>query len=205
MPKIVDWDARRDDVLEAAWRVIARDGYAKMTIRRIALEAGFSHGVLNHYFDNKHDILMSALLLCHQRVRERTRKHSEGLEGFEALRVAMLEALPLDPARELEAKIEVSFWHEVLGNPELADVQAKEIERLWGRIYGLLEEARGLGQLRPDLRLEVATDQLLIMIDGISAKCVMNPDRIPPSRQLELLDAQLATFRAELPVESSRD
>jgi AcrR family transcriptional regulator len=205
VPKIVDWDARRDDVLEAAWRVMARDGYAKTTIRRIALEAGFSHGVLNHYFDNKHDILMSALLLCHQRVRERTRKHSEGLEGLDALRVAMLEALPLDSARALEAKIEVSFWHEVLGNPELADVQAKEIERLWGRIYGLLEEARGLGQLRPDLRLEDATDQLLIMIDGISAKCVMHPDRIPPSRQLALLDAQLATLRSEQQAAVSRD
>jgi AcrR family transcriptional regulator len=196
VPKIVDWEVRRDDVLEAAWRVIARDGYAKTTIRRIALEAGYSHGVLGHYFDNKRDILVSALLLCHQRVRERTTERSEGLIGFDALRVAMLEALPLDSARELEAKIEVSFWHQVLGNQQLAQIQANEFDQLWGRIHGLLQEAQDLGQLRHGLNLEEATDELLILIDGISAEYVMYSRRLPAKRQLALLDALLGTFKA---------
>ena len=38
MPKIVDWDARRDEILSATWRVIARDGIARATIRAIARE-----------------------------------------------------------------------------------------------------------------------------------------------------------------------
>lgn len=198
MPKIVDWDARRDDVLEATWRVIAREGYAKTTIRKIAQEAGYSHGVLGHYFDNKHDILVSALLLCHQRVRERTNRHSNGLAGFDALRVAMLEALPLDDARDLEAEIEVSFWHQVLGNRELARLQSEEFERLWSRIRGMLQEAQRLGQLRCGLDIEDATHQLLILIDGLSAERVMYPQRVPPKRQLALLDTMLTTFQSSL-------
>ena len=63
MPKIVDWDARRDEILAATWRVIARDGIARATIRAIAREAGCSRGILAHYFDDKADILGSALLL----------------------------------------------------------------------------------------------------------------------------------------------
>lgn len=39
MTKIVDWDARRDEILETTWRVIARDGLAKTTVRAIAHEA----------------------------------------------------------------------------------------------------------------------------------------------------------------------
>ena len=44
MPKIVDWDARRDEILSATWRVIARDGIAGATIRAIAREANCSRG-----------------------------------------------------------------------------------------------------------------------------------------------------------------
>ena len=39
MPKIVDWDERRDEILSATWRVIARDGIDGATIRAIAKEA----------------------------------------------------------------------------------------------------------------------------------------------------------------------
>ncbi len=39
MPKVVDWDARRDEVLAATWRVIARHGLAGTTVRKIAREA----------------------------------------------------------------------------------------------------------------------------------------------------------------------
>ena len=68
MPKIVDWDARRDEILSATWRVIARDGISGATIRAIAREANCSRGILAHYFDDKADILGSALVMSHRRV-----------------------------------------------------------------------------------------------------------------------------------------
>ena len=71
MPKIVDWDARRDEILSATWRVIARDGIAGATIRAIAREANCSRGILAHYFDDKADILGSALVMSHRRVAAR--------------------------------------------------------------------------------------------------------------------------------------
>ena len=73
MPKIVDWDARRDEILSATWRVIARDGIARATIRAIAREAGCSRGILAHYFDDKADILGSALVMSRCRNVERAR------------------------------------------------------------------------------------------------------------------------------------
>ena len=42
MPKDVDHDARREELLEAVWRVIARDGMERATIRAIAKETGWS-------------------------------------------------------------------------------------------------------------------------------------------------------------------
>src|ERR1700737_3356965 len=113
MPKIVDWDAKRDEILSATWRVIARDGIAKTTIRAIAREANCSHGILSHYFSDKADILGAALVMSHRRVRDRIDDLTAELTGLAALRVVMLEALPLDARRDLEAQIEISFWGRV--------------------------------------------------------------------------------------------
>ena len=57
LPKIVDHEVRRQELVEAAWRVINRIGLERTTIREIATESGCSTGALAHYFRTKDDIL----------------------------------------------------------------------------------------------------------------------------------------------------
>ncbi len=196
MPKIVDWDVRRDEILAATWAVIARDGLANTTVRAIAREAECSQGILSHYFNDKQDILASALLLSHRRVRERTERKLRGRTGLTALRVAMLEALPLDKERELEARIEVSFWGRMLSDERLGQLGRDEVDHLHDSLLASLRDAAKLGELREDLDLELATQQLLVLIDGVSVERVHFPSRVPPSRQHQLLDHLLESFRA---------
>jgi len=196
MPKVVDWDARRDEVLAATWRVIARHGLAGTTVRKIAREAGYSAGVLAHYFSDKQDILGSALVLSHRRVGERMARSAAGLAGLAALRVVMLEALPLDPQRLLEAEIEVSFWGRSLGSPELAALQNAEFEKLWSRLRTVLLDAERLGELAAETDIEEATHRLVALIDGLSVEAVLYPARVPPDRQVALLDQLLHDFAA---------
>jgi AcrR family transcriptional regulator len=195
MPKIVDWDARRDEILSATWRVIARDGIAKATIRAIAREAGCSRGILAHYFDDKADILGSALVMSHRRVAARMDAHAAGLAGLDALRVVMLEALPLDDRRDLEAQIEISFWGRALGTAGLRDLQHTEFDHLCARLQRHLAEARERGELADTVDLDLATHQLAVLIDGVSAERVLYPGRVRPVRQVEMLDALLDSFR----------
>lgn len=195
MPKVVDWAARRDEILSATWRVIARDGIARATIRSIALEAGCSRGILAHYFDDKADILGSALLMSHRRVIARMDAATEHLAGLDALRVVMLEALPLDGQRDLEAQIEISFWGRALGHPELRDLQHSEFDHLLDRLRRHLREAADRAELRPGVDIDLAAHQLVILIDGVSAERVLYPDRVSPARQRKLLDELLAGLR----------
>jgi AcrR family transcriptional regulator len=195
MPKIVDWDERRDEILSATWRVIARDGITGATIRAIAKEANCSRGILGHYFDDKADILGSALVLSHRRVGARMAQASTGLTGLDALRAVMLEALPLDERRDLEAQIEISFWGRALGNARLRELQHSEFDRLCARLREHLQEAAQLGELAGDCDLRLATHQLVVLIDGLSAQRVLYPDRVTPQRQVEMLDHLLRAFR----------
>ncbi len=195
MPKIVDWDARRDEILSATWRVIARDGIARATISAIAREADCSRGILAHYFDDKADILGSALMMSHRRVVARMDARVAGLTGLAALRVVMLEALPLDSERDLEAQIEISFWGRALGNPALRTLQHAEFDRFTGRLRGYLAEADKLGELRDGVDIALAAHQLLVLIDGLSAERVLYPDRVSPDRQQQMLDELLDRLR----------
>ena len=148
MPKIVDWDARRDEILSATWRVIARDGIARATIRAIAREADCSRGILAHYFDDKADILGSALVLSHRRVVARMEARAAGLTGLDALRVIMLEALPLDERARPRGPDRDQLLGPGAGQPGAARAAAQEFDRFTERLRGHLVEAEKDGELR---------------------------------------------------------
>ena len=185
MPKIVDWDAKRDEILSATWRVIARDGLARATITAIAREAKCSRGILAHYFDDKADILGSAMMVSHRRFIDRIDAQTAGRTGLDALRVTMLEALP--------------FWGRALGTPALRDLQNTEFDQLVSRLRGHLAQARDQGELAGGLDLDFAAHQLVVLIDGLSAERVLYPDRVSPERQVTMLDHLLASFRPVAP------
>ena len=196
MPKIVDWDEKRDEILSATGRVIARDGIAGATIRAIASEAKCSRGILGHYFHDKQDILGSALVHSHRRVVARMDAAAAGLAGLAALRAVMLETLPMDEERDLEAQIEISFWGRALGNAGLRKLQHNEFDRFYARLRSLVQEAADRGELQPGYDVDLAAHQLVVLIDGISAERVLYRDRVLPGRQVEMLDRLLDGFRS---------
>jgi hypothetical protein len=117
------------------------------------------------------------------------------LAGLDALRVIMLEALPLDDERDLEARIEISFWGRALGNPELRAVQNTEFDRFAGRLHGHLAEAVKRGELRDGVDIDLAAHQLLVLIDGLSAQRVLYPGQVTAARQRQMLGELLESFR----------
>jgi AcrR family transcriptional regulator len=53
MPKIVDHDLYRKELLIKSFDLFAAKGYASITMRQVATELGVSTGTLYHYFPNK--------------------------------------------------------------------------------------------------------------------------------------------------------
>lgn len=199
MPKIVDHDARREELVEAAWRVIARAGMAGATMREIAREAGVSTGILAHYFADKEDLLGFALRLSHRRIYERFYARTQGLVGLAALRVIMLEALPLDQERLLEAQIEMNFLTLAMGNESLRELQNREFERFWDELRHRVSEAQTLGEISATVDADWITHQLIILVEGISLEAVLYPARVSPDRQLKILERFLDQVTAVHP------
>lgn len=57
MPKIVNHDEYREEMLEKCFHFFSRKGFSKVTMREIAEEIGISTGTLYHYFSTKENIL----------------------------------------------------------------------------------------------------------------------------------------------------
>ncbi|MCC5578637.1 TetR family transcriptional regulator [Microtetraspora sp. AC03309] len=195
MPKIVDHGERRDEVMAAARRVILRDGVEGATTRAIAKEAGYSNGVLTHYFADKDDILLSALRDSHRRIANRLKEKLVGLTGLAALREVLLDNLPLDEERAGETGLEVGFWGRGLSSPALLALQREDAAELRYLVRSLLQSAADAGEIAApeDLGedLDDVTERLLALVDGLSAHRLLYPDRITPERLERLILREL--------------
>lgn len=61
MPKIVDHDQYRNELLESCFDLFSSRGYANVTMREIAKSTGISTGSLYHYFSGKQTILQKMI------------------------------------------------------------------------------------------------------------------------------------------------
>ncbi|GAB3492599.1 TetR/AcrR family transcriptional regulator [Amycolatopsis cihanbeyliensis] len=74
MPKRVDHEKRRREIIQALWRIAAEGGLPAVTLRRVAAEAGVSMNLVQYYFTTKDQ------LICY------------GLEGIIEVAVARMTA-----------------------------------------------------------------------------------------------------------------
>jgi AcrR family transcriptional regulator len=190
MPKAVDRSERREVLLAAVWRVIARDGLERATVRTIAEETGWSTGVLAHYFTDKEDILASALQLSHERIVARWDEKLAGLQGLAALRELVLDNLPLDDERELETRFHFNYWTRLLTHDGRASAQWRQGPELVDRLTALVEEARGLGEIEPGVPSADVAERLLALIDGLSLHALLNPERLTRERQTAIVEQE---------------
>ncbi|MEV6860163.1 TetR/AcrR family transcriptional regulator [Streptosporangium subroseum] len=196
MPKIVNHRERREEVVEATRRIILREGIEAATTRAIAREAGYSNGVLTHYFADKDDIMLSALHSSHRRIVKRLRGKLAGRTGLAALRELLLDNLPLDDERVQESGLEIGFWSRSMTSPALLEAQRAEAEELRYLVRSLLGTAAEAGEITTAEDLDDVAERLLALVDGLSVHRLLYPDRLGAERLERLLGAELDRLRS---------
>ncbi len=191
MPKKVDHEIRREELVRAAWQIIADRGIEEVTIREIGRESGYSPGVLAHYFRSKDDLLAHASRMSHEEIYKRYEAEVETPVKADALRAILMDNLPLDEQRDRETKIEVSFWARSLRNQAFSEIQHEKSEHLRGLIRRLAQGSQEEGVISKDTDVEQVVDLLAALIDGISLHGLLYPERLPPKRQQAIMEFAL--------------
>jgi AcrR family transcriptional regulator len=183
MPRVVDHERRRAQIAEAAWRVIEREGPDKANLREIAREAGYTTGVITHYFSNKQQLMAFAFELLARRQVERMAKSAEKRDLMDAL----AQFLPLDEERRRETSVWLALLGASLKDPDFAAELRWRYQRMREAAWPLFKEA--LEEGNPDI--EAAADELLAIVDGITVDALIDPERYTLERQLSLLRRSL--------------
>ncbi|WNV87767.1 TetR/AcrR family transcriptional regulator [Umezawaea sp. Da 62-37] len=185
MPKVVDHDERRADIVRAAWAVICRHGIEGATVRRVAEQAGVSMGGLRHYFDTQEGLLRFAALAVGGNISARVeaRLRSDDAPADRA-RMVLEAMLPLDEERRVEATVWLAFMVRFRVDDTLRELRSTAwtgTRHICRVVVGLSRNVAApevIGDELPDADLEQWARHLHVVMDGLTLQAVSFPDRL---------------------------
>jgi AcrR family transcriptional regulator len=196
MPKIVDHDARRLELVEVTWRVIARRGFDGVTLRDVAAAAGFANGALKPYFPTRASLVRATFTHVFGRTNARVESSIQGLAGLDALHAFAMEVLPLDEDRLDEARVVIPFWQVAIHEPEFAALNDEAMLQWRNWIRGWIAQARDEGWLRGNVDPVVAAESFLTFLLGSQIAAVLDAGFNGPSQLRAQLEQHLGLLRA---------
>ncbi|MDO5635138.1 MAG: TetR/AcrR family transcriptional regulator [Micrococcus sp.] len=191
MPRVVDRAARRRELMETTWRVVAERGLSGATMRQIAEAAGYANGALKPYFPSKRELIEATYDHVFTRTEKRIEAAVAGLSGVAALRALCCEVLPMDAELVQEARLVIAFWDQAARDESEAALAAASLEAWRVRVRAALDEAGEAGELRAGSDAEAVIDALLTWMYGAQVTAVMDAGRFGGARLEAQLDAVL--------------
>ena len=182
MPKIVDREAYRREILEKCLHLFSRKGYAKVTMREIAAEVGVSTGTLYHYFPTKEKIQEALFAhIMETNVGEYLRRVEKTESVAERLRII------------------AEFWKEhgdYYQNVMLLAVDSyrSDTDGSTQNIFWAFSEYYTNAMAR---RLETSdrfARDLFIYLLGLILHSILTPDNLPLSVEIDHLEESLGTM-----------
>ncbi|NUS43571.1 MAG: TetR/AcrR family transcriptional regulator [Mycobacteriaceae bacterium] len=196
-------ERRRRELVEAAYTVFARKGYAATGVADIVAELGVGRGTFYRYFDNKRDILVSVLDFGLDRMM--TAVFEQDTVGFVAATDGSADVEDL--LDYLRGSLERMYT--IMGDdPGLARVVAFELtgvddeltQRLFGltdlgakSIQGLLLRGVELGLIRDDLDTETVARIMTAAFMPALVESIRG--ELTPDKTRRYVDASMALLR----------
>jgi DNA-binding transcriptional regulator YbjK len=163
---------RREQILEAALRVIGRAGVQAVTHRAVAEEAGVPLGSTTYYFDSRDDLIRQALEYVAASEVERYGKRAEELRSVKSARQLadrLIDELVAAAQDRIAYIAEYELWLEAGRRPELREAAQSWCDAEQLSVAGAME-ALGSTDPRADASLVVAA------IDGLGERVLARED-----------------------------
>jgi AcrR family transcriptional regulator len=174
-------------IIDAAIRVLARQGYAKTSLLEIAKEAGMSKGALHYHYPTKEALIHAVLETACNAVQARTmRAWLPSDNPFAALRKSLEELWATRAERSDEALVVADLLALSLSDESLRPKLAEFYELGSEQIRAYLEENLISLGLEPRISLEILPRIVIGLLDGLVMQAFVDPDALSPD---EVVDA----------------
>jgi TetR/AcrR family transcriptional regulator len=148
--------AAEEALLDAAERLLVEIGYARITTRRLAEEAGVNHGLVHYYFGSNENLLVHALERFTERLIARQRDlYAADTPFIEKWRTAMRYLVSEDVTYEkVWLELQAMAWN----HPDLRE----RLARVNGEWRAVLTEA--FAQARDEFGIDMPADALVSLV-----------------------------------------
>jgi AcrR family transcriptional regulator len=179
MPKIVDKEAKKMEILHAAMQVFAKKGVVKTKMIDIATTAAVGKGTIYEYFRSKEEIFSSAFIYFYQMmgsmVEEALVDENDPLKQLELILTVSLDAF-MHIGEEF-ADIMMDFWAEGIRNKDQDFLDAINLKGVYSDYRNMIEQIliRGIekGVFKP-LDTKSTASVLIAAFDGIILQWIMD-------------------------------
>ena len=186
-PRLDVAPARREAIVQATIRCLARDGYSGLRMKEVARAAGVSQGILHYYFEGKRAILLAALHKVLDDLNRRLRPVLAAPDARAQLAGVIRSFLAFaDEDRDFWL-VFVEFWGEMMHDRELAQINASLYRRLRRTLGAVVGRGVRAGEFRK-VELEDAGSVVLALVDGVSLQRSFDPKALSLARATRMCE-----------------
>jgi AcrR family transcriptional regulator len=180
MPKVTEahLEARKQQIVDAAFLCFARKGFHPTTMQDICAEAELSSGAVYRYFESKEAIIQSACdasqaasdvdMLGRSLSERDTRLLLKGL-------VETFFSRFDEPGAEVVNRSMLQLWAEAAVNPRIRESHGERFKVIKDGMLGVVREAQRRGDFNPALSTEAIGIAMHAMYDGFRLQKANDP------------------------------
>ncbi|MGD8651883.1 MAG: TetR/AcrR family transcriptional regulator [Desulfobacterales bacterium] len=153
-------------ILEAAVKVFARQGFHQSTVAQIAKEAGVADGTIYLYFKNKDDILVQFFSVRAKQVFESFREAVDAAENSTDKLRNLVRRHLAEFQRDKDGA--VVYQVETHQNSRLAEAQIREMSKMYRDLISeIIEQGQQEGAIRKDLYVGLVKRFIIGAVDEV--------------------------------------
>ena len=184
MPRVVDHEERRWEIVYALWLVIAQHGIEGVSLRHVAAEAGVSMGRIQHYFGTKDALVLAG---CTALVDSAYGGYLETVDADPRDRLlhVVSQQVPRDDAGRTGVSVWYAYVAKSINHAAVRQVLAEARRGAEDECARLIRADSGVGQ-------EAALTQarrLLALADGLTLRVLVRD--LEPAEAVAMLEAEL--------------
>nr|WP_241190468.1 TetR/AcrR family transcriptional regulator [Pseudomonas chlororaphis] len=183
-------------MLKAAIAVIAQEGYAGASMRKVAQHAGCTTGAVTYYFANKEEMVTAVAQSLFDQIDTLLEGSQEQVD-IKSLIEQWLNWMRVDEPNGWLA------WFQLLAHarhePAFASIIKQRYALFRQVLTSMLEKGQKQGKIRSDIEADLLADQISAMSDGWMMMLPIEPERFTPARSQALLDAVITLISPAVP------
>jgi AcrR family transcriptional regulator len=186
---------RRQKLIDAAWRCLARGGYRNLSVDAVCVEAGLSKGAFYTYFDQKQDLLLALLEDDAAGLNEVVLDAARQPSGIDQIR-QFVAALVDRGSDTTVVQLRADLWAEIATDDQLRDRFLAAMRQRRARLAGLIEEAIAIDDIVA-VPANALAAVFLALGDGLMLHRALDPSGFRWSNVRRAIDGLLDGLRPQ--------